>query len=42
MTRLTHQPEQLKTMVETMSSLRTRYATQRLCEDLLDLLYDAT
>ncbi|MCO4330894.1 diglucosyl diacylglycerol synthase [Staphylococcus hyicus] len=41
-TQLTHHPDQLNTMVETMASLRTKNATQRLCEDLLDLLYDAT
>ncbi|RIM09306.1 MGDG synthase family glycosyltransferase, partial [Staphylococcus chromogenes] len=40
-THLTNHPHQLKEMIDTMAQLRTRYATQRLCEDLLELLNDA-
>ncbi|MBT2829988.1 diglucosyl diacylglycerol synthase [Staphylococcus coagulans] len=41
-THLTRHPNEINTMIQNMAEARQPNATQRLCQDLLDLLYNAS
>ena len=41
-THLTRHPNEINAMIQNMAEARQPNATQRLCQDLLDLLYNAS